>query len=1377
MRRFSPVLVMLLLIGSCVPIGLVTASGESTTINSFSGGFATVDVTLQGGVTNSSATIEVPRNVTFTNAGFQVSVEESETSPGQVWIDLDEDGTFEWEFAATGYGDIGHQNHFYDGSDWYVSNVNAGTSSAPSIMLPSSATIQSSNLNVSFSPEASGGFYAIGGHQQVIESDHDNDGNPEPVFLSNIQSNYSTSIVWADWTASGGITTSTPIQTCDNASSISVGDINGDGADDLVSFSLNTGMACIHMANGSSYDPLQNQTVSSGLIAAELGDIDSDGVAEIISISSGGSLSYQSWNNSTGLTYVSNQTVEMNGSAGMPAGLTSLYVDDFFGTGDTSALIMDQTGHWTLWQDFNGMWGGPITRFDDISMAEMLADLDGDGDLDVIGLNEQGYAFRINDGSKWDLTSFQAQIDLLNSTIVDFDNDGNLDLMNPNPGISDGVASTVEGNITLRTINATNISAVSNLELQPWSVPTSIITMDMDGDGVVEHVVSSGESSLGVFIGGWHTIELDADGDNYVEMSRTGYAGDSSNGLEPLTMIDDMNGIRDDLSTLIANQPSTVDGFGISMVNYSMNVKSTGDGAFNFTNMDIGYDCTFYVSPNPHVSGNLTNVLNQGMTAGTGNYTVSIPVNSTKAGTISLTNIAANYIPGAPNLSLPTTPTLILLSATSEQISIAWNDPIEFGLDFVEFEVFRLESANATVNLIDVYNSTRDNQSIDSNVSVGSTYWYLVRSVHNFGIASNLSNLLQVTVPYPSPPSAISGLELNDVGADQGGVLELSWNHSQDVFTNYEVYLETSQFTSISGMNPIMNISSSLNSTIISNLTDGQEYWAAVVAVDQYGNKTTAVSSVGPAYPRNDDPSAVNLQLDVSPQTSLGSPFSLTLTAEVEGVQTTPDGTISISMQTSTGSYPIANNWNSINLSDFSELVSFAGDISGEVTFWANYSGDAGDEQNRPIAAASTSASTTVTVGATFTATESVYELDWENETSVRVDLTALYQDQQNLLEGATFTWTAYNNTTQSSSSGTEVISNGFKQFIVNFSEPGTLFINLTSPSWIDTGADSLEIPLVLYGTVTEENNTEENETETPWAPEFMLDVTLDCGTVIIDPSIDQDLDCTIFNPNNYTIDVSLEADGWSQWDSFILFEPSSGQSEFNLTDSESTTIEIRVEILQNLSENGLLNGLIQIDLRQGPSEYTSPGDKPLTFEIQWTLKGEDPVVSPPSEDNNTNQTTSSPDDTSSGNTMLMVGGIIGVAVLGLVVFIVLRIRNSDLEDWEEDDLDFEPEVEESGRVSKPLPVGVALDEFEDKTIVDDSPDRPDVISEFDEEEAYEEYEEEEYEEDAAAEYEEASDEDSGITVDENGTEWYEDEVGVWWFRDPGEEDWSEYVE
>ena len=33
--------------------------------------------------------------------------------------------------------------------------------------------------------------------------------------------------------------------------------------------------------------------------------------------------------------------------------------------------------------------------------------------------------------------------------------------------------------------------------------------------------------------------------------------------------------------------------------------------------------------------------------------------------------------------------------------------------------------------------------------------------------------------------------------------------------------------------------------------------------------------------------------------------------------------------------------------------------------------------------------------------------------------------------------------------------------------------------------------------------------------------------------------------------------------------------------------------------------------------------------------------------------------------------------------------------------------------------------------------------------------------------------EDDGITVDENGTEWWEDEEGTWWYREDGWEDWA----
>ena len=60
----------------------------------------------------------------------------------------------------------------------------------------------------------------------------------------------------------------------------------------------------------------------------------------------------------------------------------------------------------------------------------IIYDLDNDGDLDLIGSNDQGYALQVNNGTQWNTTIFQSQIDLLNSSILDFNNDGVLD----NPG-------------------------------------------------------------------------------------------------------------------------------------------------------------------------------------------------------------------------------------------------------------------------------------------------------------------------------------------------------------------------------------------------------------------------------------------------------------------------------------------------------------------------------------------------------------------------------------------------------------------------------------------------------------------------------------------------------------------------------------------------------------------------------------------------------------------------------------------------------------------------------------------------------------------------------------------------------------------------------
>ena len=131
-----------------------------------------------------------------------------------------------------------------------------------------------------------------------------------------------------------------------------------------------------------------------------------------------------------------------------------------------------------MWQLFPTGWGGPLITFDDIQNDEILVDFDADGDTDIIGTGDEGM-IRLNNGTTWNLVSLDSQIEFTNSTIADFDGDGSLEFMIPQLGVSDGNSSTIEGSIMLRSVNAFNISAPSSLVLQPWSMPTSLLTMDM----------------------------------------------------------------------------------------------------------------------------------------------------------------------------------------------------------------------------------------------------------------------------------------------------------------------------------------------------------------------------------------------------------------------------------------------------------------------------------------------------------------------------------------------------------------------------------------------------------------------------------------------------------------------------------------------------------------------------------------------------------------------------------------------------------------------------------------------------------------------------------------------------------------------------------
>lgn len=150
-RTASLLLVTLLLMQSFAVIS-VTANPTGGIVNTFDGGQATPSITLTAGQTNTGLGIEVPRNVTFESASFLVNAKDEVASPGQVYIDIGQDGVKEWAFEGQGYGNLGHQNSFFNGnlSAEIPSN---GTALSPPLFLPFAASIATAQINTSFSPD------------------------------------------------------------------------------------------------------------------------------------------------------------------------------------------------------------------------------------------------------------------------------------------------------------------------------------------------------------------------------------------------------------------------------------------------------------------------------------------------------------------------------------------------------------------------------------------------------------------------------------------------------------------------------------------------------------------------------------------------------------------------------------------------------------------------------------------------------------------------------------------------------------------------------------------------------------------------------------------------------------------------------------------------------------------------------------------------------------------------------------------------------------------------------------------------------------------------------------------------------------------------
>ena len=294
-----------------------------------------------------------------------------------------------------------------------------------------------------------------------------------------------------------------------------------------------------------------------------------------------------------------------------------------------------------------------------------------------------------------------------------------------------------------------------------------------------------------------------------------------------------------------------------------------------------------------------------------------------------------------------------------------------------------------------------------------------------------------------------------------------------------------------------------------------------------------------------------------------------------------------------------------------------------------------------------------------------------------------------------------------------------------------------------------------------------------------LLALNVDCGdevwSMISNASLwpsdnANQLECTVTNPNQIIVYVDLD----------LEMNVIGVDIESDLGGSFSIQGDVdQILVLEIQDDTQFRDGSVDLSLTASAPDYQ---DSITTLTIQFQFTEETTVP------------TGSTDDTeggASGNSnLVLIGGIVAVILaLGLVLAILLRSGSDDDEDLfsdDDDDVGVLPMAVSGGakatREEADIPKGVPLDELmkqgtrpapvsmsKSKTtsvVTTES----EAESEPEAEKPSDEIEEEESSED------DYTDSDN-YHVDEDGTEWWKDELDVWWWRGPDDEYWSEYTE
>ena len=1439
MNKKALILVMLFL----TPIIFVpqTFASGTTHVNAFAGGTSSITVLSDGNNSSMSLQLDLERNVTFQDASFVVEGQSAADTPGSVWINSTTGDTI-WTYSGIGYGDLANQNTFQTGDSFDLIQLNNSSSMPSPILLPKNATLQSSHANITYSPEIDGQYVSVGAVRHMMLGESNGDGLTDAFVFSTQNSTTGVNTAFAvveSNSSSMQYNLTAWTSTCINSDQMRIADMNNDSHDDVITFSLGSSMMCIHYYNSTTmaYDSSFSVNITSNPIDVQIADMNGDNYSDFVTIHGFTGQGYVSLTLFNGSSNVVRQdaTVDIyrwNFWDGRTS-LRSLRVGDFFDRNETMIIVSDAWNDATeiTYDSGTKQLTSRIQKFRNLTAESVAGDFDGDGDIDFLTAKETNSVIVVNNQSNWNQVSILDVIDTMNATVADHNNDGTISFFTPNPQFGDGVSSTIEGDIGYRTVTTTGLGTPSDSPLTPYSVPRDIQFSDINHDGLMDQFVLAGETSQGIFIGAWHNLSIDTELDGDDDIWASGYSSSTIAHLGVLTVTDDDNIIRDTISPFLPAYPGLSDGYGIEMVGNTMSLTSNSNGTANFSDFSITYDIEFEVKTSPGTIGSLSNSLNQQMLPGSGSFTVTLPVETTKAGQFDATYLSMNYTLGAPNLALPPTPILSVQSLTEFGVTIEWQPLSEFGSDLIEFQIFRMSSSTSYDYSSPYEIVSGQNSFTDTLVTIGSNYGYVVRSTHSYGVVSNLSQSLEVTIPYPPAPSAVSNVQILDLDIETASApLKVTWDSSTDASVEeYRVFIKEAGYwdTEISDFfgngtitsdrkyqivpydditswyriySPVATVSAQINEVEITEtseyfdlndgnfagelIQDASQYYAIILAIDSYDNASSP-HLAGPVTSFNNTYINSQLELTISSGPAeatenvleSNSPLEVSVHAhyldeagqkvDIENAQLEATFTYGDETMILNGLTDSSGQWTAIDVENLHDptipqtLLDYSADPDGVVSI--DISMQSIEVVNtQPYASASASASMGTAITVELAGPISAIDMDANDAIDINVTLTAIDSvnpAHQASLEGTVIQWEAFNDTSQEPLlSGSETISTGKIRIASSFENISRIEFAVDTGTRVMFGPTTLSVTLNAYVVPTQTNET--NQTVVEWAPTSIQSVTIECESATIltnQQDADDPIACNVVNPNPFSVDVTVSVTEFPS----LFKSPGDIVIEANGTVSVSFEPKYEDPLWARQKDAGVENQF-SIQLLTSSSDYDITG-QPLLENgvVTWTA---DLFVQI--------ETTPEGEEKSSNNAVLFGGIGAGILTLAIVGYVLYRRASADFEDesfYEEQDVLTE---EEDEPVS--IPEGKPLDEFDDKTISKEPEviERPSdsLISEVEE---LEEQPIEDFAEESSAEAEE----DDGISVDEFGTEWYEDEVGTWWYREAGAEDWSEYNE